>query len=65
MADLNGHTKEYFDSLKVPTLEEIEVIAKKQEEKEKEVAKKYLGPEPTNEEREKAAGTIQVFYLSF
>ena len=59
MADLlHGHPQEYFDSLEVPSLAKIEEIARKQEEKEREVEKKYH--EPTEEQKARAAGTIQV-----
>jgi hypothetical protein len=61
MADLlHGHSQEYFDSLEVPTLAEIRGIARKQEEKEREVEKKYHSDGPTEEQKAKAAGTIQV-----
>ena len=59
--------QDYLDSLPVPTLEKIEDIAKVQEEKEKEIEKKYKdgrsseGIEPADSKQlDKAASTIQV-----
>ena len=51
--------QEYLDNLPVPSLAQVKEIAHKQEDKEKEVEKKYDNDE-VRQAREKAAGTIQV-----
>ena len=67
--DSEIHHQEYLDKLPVPTLETVKSIAKTQEEKEKEIDRKYAqaredaaddGDTAEKEERNRAASTIQV-----
>ena len=62
--------QDYLDRLPVPTLEKVEDIAKVQEEKEREIEKKYkdgrgsAGSEAADSKQvDKAASTIQVSEL--